>query len=141
MQITEHLIIVLKRTCLLILQESACASRKAGKEQQKVIFQIEHGVHVQLERFRGDAIVFMECKACDAAISCNILVLFSDRFTEPLNLDVTGELCQLLGMYELPAMRVKRFEQGGGEATGRPETSPCRNVRERRDFGLRRAQI
>ena len=82
----------------------------------------------------------MEREAGDAAVGGDVLILLADRLAEPVDLDLAGQLGQLAGMQQPPAVRVERLEQRRGEAARRAEPGAGRNVGQRRDLDLRRPE-
>ena len=55
MQIAQHVFIVLLCLRLLVFQDTARGARKARKEQQQVVLEVEHGIHAELQRLDGHA--------------------------------------------------------------------------------------
>src|SRR5687768_2921284 len=95
-QVAQHLFVVLLRLGLLVPKDGAGVSGKAGEKQEQVVLQVEHGIHAQLERLRGDLVVFVELKAGDAAERGDVLVLLANGFLQQVDLDVARELGQLM---------------------------------------------
>src|SRR5438067_1817206 len=64
----------------------------------------------------------------------NILILFADRFTQPLKFYGASGFCQLLWVDGSPLQSEERLEQRGGETSGRAEAGPARDVCHGGDF-------
>ena len=83
----------------------------------------------------------MEREAGDAAVRGDVLILLADRLAEPIDLDLAGELGELVRVQQPPPVRVERFQQRRREAARRAEAGAGRDVGKRRDFDLRRPEI
>ena len=73
----------------------------------------------------------------DAAERGDVLILFSDRLPQQVELDVTGHLRQIARVNEVALVLVERLEQGRREAARRSQTGSCGDVRQGRDLDVR----
>src|ERR1051326_4840983 len=110
-EIVEHARVALPGLVVLVLEDRGGVARIAGEEQEKVILQIIQVLRIQVERTRVDAVVAIELEAGDAAKRGNILILFSDRLAQAIDLDVARLLGKLARMNQLLAMNIQRSEE------------------------------
>src|SRR5262245_51993119 len=74
MEILKHIRIRLKGRAVLMLQDASGITRKAGEEQQEVVFEVVQGFAGERERPRVDALIGIEGEAGDSAVGGNILI-------------------------------------------------------------------
>ena len=96
--------------CVLVLQDAAGAPRNSREEEQEVVFQVEEGLAVQLQRDRLDAVVRVESEAGDAAVGGDVLVLLADGLLEAVDLDLAGQSGQMAGQHGLHPVCAQRRE-------------------------------
>ena len=78
---------------------------KVSEEQKKVLFEVEHRIHRDLQGRGRNLVVAMKRKAGQAPVSRDILVLLADRFAQPIDLDLAGRFRQILWVNQLSMVR------------------------------------
>src|SRR5216684_3157937 len=117
MQVGDHVLVAALGFGVLILQDRPGTARKAGKEQQQIVFEIKLGIHRYLQRLYIDAVVRMEGEAGQSAARGDILILLADRLAEAIDLDFASELRQLLRLDLAHPVYIERLQQRRGEAS------------------------
>ena len=88
MQIIEHRLIIGFRFVILILQNAGGATGITGEEKQEIVFEIKEGLFRNFSRSVINPAILMESEGGDATHGGNILVLFSNRLAQPVDLNV-----------------------------------------------------
>src|ERR1035437_8677945 len=94
---------------LLILENRPRVPGKPGEEQQQIVLELEETVHLHLQWAGSHTAVLIEREARDAAIGGRVLILFADGLAKAIDLDVAGELGQLVRMEQPAAVGVQRL--------------------------------
>ncbi len=96
-QIVEHGLVVLLRFVVLILEDGGGTAGVAGEEEEQVVFEVEEGLFGDFHRAIFDPAIFVKREGGDAADGCDVLILFTDGFTEFVELDIAGLLREVGG--------------------------------------------
>ena len=123
-QIFNHGLVVRFRFHVLLLQNRRRAARIAGEKQQQIVFQIVARLVGNFQRPRLDFSVRQKIEARQTAVSRDVLILFANRFFQPVQLDVARLRGEFGGMDEIFFVRVQRLEQRRGETAGRTKPVP-----------------
>ena len=117
MQILHHCFVGLFAFVVLFLEDLRGRARIAGKEEQEVILQVIQSLFRDFQRPGLDLSVGHEFETGDAAVGRNVLVLFSNRFAQFFQLNVTGLLGEFSWMNKILTQRVQGLEQRRGKTT------------------------
>src|SRR5579863_1180438 len=121
---------------MLIAKDAARGAVEAGEEEQQIVLEIVHGAACNAQRLHGDPMILVETEAGDSAERRDELVLLADRLAQAIDLDMTGELGQFLGLSDPVLVRIQSLQQGSGKTPRGSEAGSRRYVGQRRNFNL-----
>src|SRR5947208_12448733 len=128
MQRLDHAGAVAFAAALLLAQDLGRIARAAREEEHQASFELRLQLIRQAERLDHDA-VGIELNEVQAAEAGRVLVLLADRHFEPVDLDLAGEVGDLLPVHAHVAQHRHRLDQRHRDGAGRSEPGARRYLR------------
>ena len=95
------------RTDMLVPQNAAGGAVETGEEKQQIVFEVEHRLHGNAQRFNGDPMILVEGEARDAAKRRDELILLANGLAQAIDFNIACLFGQLLCMSDLAVVRVE----------------------------------
>src|SRR5579884_972142 len=127
-EIIDHFAVPTEASGVLVAENAGGGTSEPSEEQEQIVLQIVKRFRCDLQRCGLDFIVGQETETGQSPECGDILILFADRLSQPLQFDVACLGGQLVGMHDVLAVRVQRLQQRCGEAAGRAQARACRDI-------------
>jgi hypothetical protein len=121
---------------ILIAQHFRGRSIVTRVEQNEVVFEVGQGLRADFQWTDNHSIIGAELKTRDAAEGSDVLILFTDRLTKPLDLYMTGLFGEVFLRHDRLGMNVQSLKESSQKTSAGAKSGSRWNIGHTRDLEI-----